>query len=1421
MRKRAQRKSKSASDKPKHVTRKTSAETSKRKSLFNIGKNWWVTVALIGVFLLVLLHNSYFNMQSGVYVNEDGEGLSKYYLSGTDPYYNMRLVEKTHETGTYPFYNENDPLLNYPLARSGGRAPLLNMMALGFSNFLTPFMGEIDAIGYSMQFIPCLFGALLVFPIYFIGKEIFNKKIGLLSALWIPLMVAIIGGSHGSIYSLFDHDSLNILLFFTTFMFLIKSIKEKDDLRSLLYGLLGGLSIAGLSMVWVEHEYIYTVIGLYAVVQIFVDLLRGEKNLRTFSSPLIMMVTGYLVSMPVLFTKHNGVPINIPLFLCLGVALFGVISYFLNRKNIPWTLSLPVVIGLGGIGFSILYYARELSQFFAPFSRLTKFTDIIRGTGGIYGKKVSLTIGEAQSFGISQTVMNFGAALFWIGLAGFFFLLYKYYKDTSKKPYLFLCVLFVVNVWLISIAGRFITDMAPVIAIFAGFMIYKIVSWLNYPKMIRNIKSAGGGLHGFRRGVKPLHLVGVLFVAMVVILNAIPAFTSAVPFEEKKDYWGEKVSHPFGLGYDQEAYWTATFQWLSEQDQDINNSVDRPAFISWWDYGFYEVATGNHPTVADNFQDGIPPASNFHTATSEKEAVSVWIVRLLEGDANDNEGVLSQSTKKVLEEYLGGNKANKITKWVKTPTSAPSYGEIIDKKYHEYLREDVDKRFLKVGAQWPEMALYHDVVSMLTNKTHGLSDEEINSLYHDLQESTGYSIRYYGVEQRDQQIFNIFAFLSDKSLVMAGAPQDDFVKTQLKLQRIFPNNPEKESEDLGWRDAEYYYNLSEEEKTYIRPVDQRQQHRSLYYDTMFYRTFLGPSPMRDQKYPLGQLPCSGMKHFYAEYLHTGARFEKHLKPVVIAKYYEGATVNGSLVYGNGSADRSLLIMVQNNLTRPDGKTLYINHGSEEISDGNFSVLTGGGDITIRVIRYPEQLSQFSSYLDEAYVGSNLYHQGLKKNLSFEFFDVFILKNITLSVSDDKAMRRQDKGIINLGNLSIPPAELKGFVYNSTKNKPLKNVTISLREITAFPTRQQQNAQYGETKNTNSDVNGTYNFTDLFPGKYEFLAKHNGYYINATSLSLHSGLKNYNFSIPKKSTIEGRVYYDDNQNGLYDEGEEISDADVTLNHNYKLTYNMGGQTGYMPKSDVVANTTTDENGMYNFTSIYPGKIGGNNLNNYSINAIAEDGRFKAEKTAVYPAENETKSTNLSMSNNLTGYIEYDNKTIETKNINIKFMPDGSVGSNTAEKTTATTDENGYYKTALKPGIYNVTVDYKEENTPVYSFTDNLIVNQSLSTMYTLDMEKHSVTVDGYTKNKNNNKAVGDVEVDFKVDYSVENNAAIGRTVSSDEDGYYSVELSPGWYNISVDQTIVENDVNVTYTYKENNVHIAESTSIDIMLARDTE
>jgi len=434
MRKRAQRKAVPIIDEPKYIVQKT--RMGRKPSV--VKKKWWVAISLVCIFMLVLFLNTYFNITSGDSFNPEGEGLDKYYLSGPDPYYNMRLVDETlygENAGKYPFYSDLDPLLNYPLGRSGSRAPLFNMLAIGFSRLLTPFMDEIDAVGYSMQFIPALFGALLIIPVYLIGKTLFGKKEGLLAALLIAFIPIHLSSGHGSAYTLFDHDSFNLFLFFATFYFIIKSIKVKDTKKSIVYALLGGIPLAALSMTWVEAQFLYVVIAVYAIVQMIMDIFTSKIELRVARSASIVLFTGYLVSLPVQMAKWDVIfrP-DIPFYLCIGVTAFGIAYYFFGRKKIPWTLSLPAVLCLGGGGLAFLYIIKDISTSVPFLSSLTKISNILYGTG-IYGKKVSMTIAEAGTYSISRTVMSFGPALYWIAIIGLVFLCFG---RSSFDIYIFL-----------------------------------------------------------------------------------------------------------------------------------------------------------------------------------------------------------------------------------------------------------------------------------------------------------------------------------------------------------------------------------------------------------------------------------------------------------------------------------------------------------------------------------------------------------------------------------------------------------------------------------------------------------------------------------------------------------------------------------------------------------------------------------------------------------------------------------------------------------------------------------------------------------------------------------------------------------------------------------------------------------------------
>jgi len=1391
MRKRAQRKG-ILVEEPKHIM--STVEPERKPSAFK--KNWWIAVSLIGIFLLVLFLNSYFNVSSGATFNSQGQGLDKYYLSGPDPYYNMRLINETlygENKGHFPYYSTTDPLLNYPLGRSGARPPLLSMSAIAFSRVLTPFMKEVDAVGYSMQFVPALFGALLIFPVYFIGETLFGKKAGLIAAFLIALIPAHISSGHGSAYSLFDHDSLNLLIYFLAFLFVIKGVKDKDIVKSTLYALLAGVSLGALSMVWVEGEFLYVMIAVYAVVQILIDIFMNKMEMKVPITALIALSSGYLISLPIRLAPLGGFTADIPLFLCLGLAAFTLVYFIFERKKIPWTISLPTVFVIAGVALAFLYFIRNISSTIPFFSRLTQLSNIIYGSG-IYGNKVSMTIAEASTYNISHTVMSFGPALYWLGWAGFLFLLYYYYKNKNHRDYLFIIILFIVDIWLTGIAGRFINDIVPLIALLGGWVVWIVVDKIDYKQMIRNIRSAGGGLHGLRRGVKFFHIVGILFIAFLVILpNAYIAFDAAVPINKKTEVFGAGASEgAFGLSSGKEAYWVDAYSWLNEQDNNIADPAKRPAFISWWDYGFYEVALGAHPTVADNFQDGIQPAANFHTATSEKEAVAVWIVRLLEG--NIQNGEFSKSVTETLENHLGKNETTNITKWMVNSVPSPSYNTPIGEAYNEELSKE-----WRVGQQYGSNAYYHDISKLLTDS---LDDEGITWLYHDIQNATGYSIRYYGVEGYDKQIFNIFGFLADKSLLLvagqAGNPEDDFLKV------IFVGYHVKTDGTKG-ADGQWSYdelkNMSQEERRYIKVTSTKPIYKDLYFDTMFYRTYIGPaSGNPGSKTEINyQLPCIDMKHFYAEYISNYSKYAYYQgqSAVVIAKYYEGAYINGSVTFMGEAFPITVQVVIQKNIHHY-GTTIPIDHDKVTTTGGKFNLIAPAGNITLQIRRNIE-------------LGQN----------------AFILKNVTFDstidpelflISDDEAMRKSGTNyerIIN--NISIDPASIEGYVYqnqddNETYNvlsdKPLPDVEITLYEIEEFDTQTGNVKSVATVHTLTTNKNGHYNASGLMPGFYLIRATLDDFVMHENYLQIRSGNNSYNISKPKPATVEGRTYYDSNKNSKYDAGEELGNINVEVLYN-----TLEGNKKQVGK------TIADAAGRYSFSSLIPGS--------YVLNATKFNSAtgyldyITGEEVTL--EENTTTSYNISVALapvTVNGYTKYGGKDISS--ISLDFSPDGSIKDNTAEKgSTVSNATTGYYEIELTPGSYNVTATQKVGQTTVYSYEGKLEVQMGEGVKTSdIIITKVSATVSGNTKYNDNN--VENVTIDFKPDATVENNTAkLSVDPKSDKNGFYEVELAPGSYIVSVNEIVEEADENVTYTFsgtlviKDTDV----SKSFDILLARD--
>lgn len=89
------------------------------------------------------------------------------------------------------------------------------------------------------RYISAFFGSMIIYLSYRIGKSLYSKKVGILSALFVALCVALIQESH---YGTVD----NLLVFFTlsTFLFSIKTLKTGELKYYLLTGFSFGLALS-------------------------------------------------------------------------------------------------------------------------------------------------------------------------------------------------------------------------------------------------------------------------------------------------------------------------------------------------------------------------------------------------------------------------------------------------------------------------------------------------------------------------------------------------------------------------------------------------------------------------------------------------------------------------------------------------------------------------------------------------------------------------------------------------------------------------------------------------------------------------------------------------------------------------------------------------------------------------------------------------------------------------------------------------------------------------------------------------------------------------------------------------------------------------------------------------------------------------
>jgi len=582
----------------------------------------------------------------------------------TDAYYYMRNIENL--VHNFPHFNSFDPYILFPSGGGGLVRPFFPWLIAGIIRLVswgTPTLHTMEVVG---AYMPAILGTLTLIPVYFIGKELFNRWVGVISAA----LVVILPGEflHRSLLGFTDHHVAEVLFSAVAILFLIMAIKRARErelsfghllgrdwstiTKPLVYTLLAGVFLGIYLLSWRGGLLFIFIIFAYLVIQFIVDHLRHKSSdyLCIVGTPLFLIA--FLMLLSVLSGSGLGTIDRVSLlFAIVAPIVLSIISRLMAGRALKPVYYPLTLLGLVGIGLAA-FHAINPSLFRYMVSQFGIFTP-----GG-----AMLTVLEVQpllfpggAFTLKIAWANFTTSFF-ISFISFVMLIYLAIKERSADKPLFL-------VWsiimLMAVLGqrRFGYYYAVNAALLTGYFSWKMLDIAGLRKLLTKSKEVVGAVKKFkkrekktREKAKPKTFMQPRGAWVRVIVVGIVIFF--LVFFPSIGLWKDeptKIGDELYIGYTKplasqpnaimnEGWYTSTL-WLKDSDNSPEPFGD-PEFyyelyppkddfeypetaygvMSWWDYGYFIMQIAHRIPNANPTQARAREAGQFFTAQNESSA---------------------------------------------------------------------------------------------------------------------------------------------------------------------------------------------------------------------------------------------------------------------------------------------------------------------------------------------------------------------------------------------------------------------------------------------------------------------------------------------------------------------------------------------------------------------------------------------------------------------------------------------------------------------------------------------------------------------------------------------------------------------------------------------------------------------------------
>ncbi len=565
-------------------------------------------------------------------------------FTGVDAYWHMRIVDNL--VHNFPHLNSFDPYMLYP---GGGGT------SIGFPFFDYLIAGTIWVIGLGSPtqhttdivaaYFPAILGALTIIPVYFIGRTLFHRWAGILSAALIAILPGEFLGR--SILGFTDHHVAEVFFTTTAMLFLILAIKhaKQEQLtlahlkhpgkasiaRPLLYGFLAGIFLGIYLISWIGALLFVFIITIYFVIQFTMDHLKHNPVDYLCLIGIAIFLPALIISVLVTSDKLYLASLIIALIVPLALTIISKVMSSRELRPVYYPITL-LVFGMASVG---IIYAIDSSLLESAGNRLEIFSWHISTTN----LEMQPLLFPGGEFSWSVVWGNFTTGSF-LSLIGLCLLVYMMVKNRVEADKTLLIVWALVILAAALAQRRFNYYLAVNVALLTGYL-----SW----QMLRFAASLGGAFQPATRPVPirrkkkktkekrtrtgdwhinarwvyvSLAVIVVFFLVLYPNISKARDTASQTRFAPS-DAWLESLSwlrantdEPFG---DPDFYYGV-----------YNTPFEYPdsayGITAWWDYGYWitriahRMPTNNPGAGASG---GSPAVAKLFVAQDEATAIEI------------------------------------------------------------------------------------------------------------------------------------------------------------------------------------------------------------------------------------------------------------------------------------------------------------------------------------------------------------------------------------------------------------------------------------------------------------------------------------------------------------------------------------------------------------------------------------------------------------------------------------------------------------------------------------------------------------------------------------------------------------------------------------------------------------------------------